>query len=304
MSAQNDSPVVKALMDNIFGSLPTQNVPQSLLCEACNVSLTSQICMDAHLVGKKHQKRVKLLARTGGVKQKNTSSAGASSTNASKPTIVPSVQTNPATGTTSVVPGGIVAPAGTTKPQICPPPVQMQHQKRFAGTFSSSKSNKKKKKKQKFGPNVTKESVKEMFHSQFVSAGTLTNKPYVHELKSVMNFYCSKCNMHMISKEQYDIHLTSNQHKFTVQQAEELQQQTIELTKEKMTAPYYLSNSKNTNYYPKQDYTNQQQSSTPYNYDYSQYYAFYNYNPAAYATLQQQQGTVNVPGNTETTNQN
>jgi Zinc-finger of C2H2 type len=108
-------------------------------CEPCEMSMTSQICMDAHLVSKKH-------------KRKMTGGSG------------------------------------------------------YGG------------KKLKFNANVSKVDMAKQYQGNFVPAGTLTNEMIVKSITesgSVTTYYCKKCDCKMISKAQYDIHVSSNRHKFT-----------------------------------------------------------------------------------------
>lgn len=58
--SKND-PVSKAVVDNILGNVSTKKPKVNIRCETCNLDFTSQVTYDTHIVGQKHQKKLKAL---------------------------------------------------------------------------------------------------------------------------------------------------------------------------------------------------------------------------------------------------
>ncbi|XP_050700508.1 zinc finger protein 385B-like isoform X3 [Eriocheir sinensis] len=54
-----DDPINKAVMDNVLGRLPTKKPKVAVRCDVCNLEFFSQAVLDSHLVGSKHQRKVK-----------------------------------------------------------------------------------------------------------------------------------------------------------------------------------------------------------------------------------------------------
>ncbi|XP_059473282.1 zinc finger protein 385B-like [Neocloeon triangulifer] len=57
----SSDPVTKAVMDNIFGKLPTKKNQLLYRCDTCNMDFSGQSVLDMHLTGAKHAKKVKSL---------------------------------------------------------------------------------------------------------------------------------------------------------------------------------------------------------------------------------------------------
>ncbi|KAG5673258.1 hypothetical protein PVAND_003321 [Polypedilum vanderplanki] len=55
-------PVVQAIINNINGQIPV-SVTKEVLCEICNISVSSYVVLRDHIAGKKHKKQFKFLCR-------------------------------------------------------------------------------------------------------------------------------------------------------------------------------------------------------------------------------------------------